>query len=362
MTKKLKLGSIAIGGGSPISIQSMNTTEPKDVEGTVRQIELLTKAGCEVARVAVNDLEDAASLRKIIPRIKIPLVSDIQFDYKLAIAACENGTDALRINPGNIGAKYKVEEVVRACKSRNIPCRIGVNSGSVKKELLNKSSHITAEILAESCREEIEIFESLDFTDICISVKSSDVKTMVGANRIISRLYPYPLHLGLTEAGTNYRGSLKSAMAMAILLEEGIGDTIRVSLTEDPIMEVYAAKEILINLGLRKGLRIVSCPTCGRTKIDLMGLAKKVEKTLDGVNYDITVAVMGCPVNGPGEAREADYGIAGGRGEGVLFRKGKVIKRVKEERLFSELLDMIEEGENNEKCAGRFEESLRVSS
>lgn len=340
MTKKLKLGSVEIGGGAPVTIQSMNTTETKNIEATVKQINDLTEAGCEIARVAVNDEEDALALPKILKRISIPLVSDIQFDYRLAILAIENGTDGLRINPGNIGGREKTEAVCRALKKRRIPVRIGVNSGSVRKELL-KGGRLTANILVKSAIEEIKIFEELNYTELCVSIKASDVRMMVEANRKFSKLYDYPLHLGLTEAGTNFRGSLKSAMAMGILLNEGIGDTIRVSLTEDPLMEIRTAKEILVNLGLRKGLKIVSCPTCGRTKIDLISLTKEVEEALKNVDRDITVAVMGCAVNGPGEAREADYGVAGGKGEGLIFKRGDIIKKVPEDKLASELLKMI---------------------
>ncbi len=342
-TKKIMLGEVGVGGDSPITIQSMTNTDTKDVSSTVRQILQLEEAGCDIIRSAVNDEEDARALKLIRKQIHIPMVSDIQYDYRLAIAAVENDTDALRINPGNIGSRWKVEEVVRACKEKKIPIRIGTNSGSVKAEFLEKYHGVNVNSLVYSTMEEVKILEDMDFTDICISIKSSDVRTMISCYREISKLTSYPLHLGVTEAGSAYRGTVKSAIGIGTLLEEGIGDTIRVSLTEDPIKEIEAGKEILLSLGLKRGLNIISCPTCARTKIDLISLTHSVEDALKGVKKDLTVAIMGCPVNGPGEAREADIGVAGGRGEGILFRKGQIVSKVSEEEIIPALLKMIEE-------------------
>lgn len=342
-TKKLFLRNVAVGGDSPITIQSMTNTNTKDIDATVKQILALEAAGCEIIRSAVNDVEDAKALKEIMKRTTIPMVTDIQFDYKLALEAIKYDTDGLRINPGNIGSKAKVREVVKACKEKNIPIRIGVNSGSISKDIIDKCSGVNVNSLVMSAMEEIRAFEEFDFTDICISIKSSDVRMMINANREISKLCDYPLHLGVTEAGSFYRGSIKSAIGIGSLLEEGIGDTIRVSLTENPIEEIKTAKEILTMLGLKKGLKIVSCPTCARTKIDLIPITKTVEEGLKDVDKDITVAIMGCAVNGPGEAREADIGIAGGMGEAVIFKKGEIIKKVDEGSIVAELLDMIEE-------------------
>lgn len=343
ITRKIKLRDIYVGGDAPITIQSMTNTNTKEIKGTIEQINSLEKAGCEIIRSAVNDLEDAKALKEIISHTNIPMVSDIQFDYKLALLAVENGTDGLRINPGNIGGKNKVKEVVKACKEKNVPIRIGVNSGSISKEILDKYKGVNVDSLVMSAMEEVKILEELDFYDICISIKASDVKMMIDSNRKISEMCDYPLHLGVTEAGSLYRGSIKSAIGIGTLLEQGIGDTIRVSLTENPIDEVICASEILKMLGLKKGLKIVSCPTCARTKIDLIGLTKKVEKALEGVEKDITVAIMGCAVNGPGESREADIGIAGGKSEALIFKKGEIIEKVKEEHLLETILRYINE-------------------
>lgn len=342
-TKPVMVGDVGVGGDYPVSIQSMTNTDTKDVASTVEQILRLEEAGCDIIRSAVNDEEDATALKKIRKRIHIPIVSDIQFDYRLALAAVKNDTDALRINPGNIGARWKVEEVVRACKDKGIPIRIGTNSGSVKPEFLDKYHGVNVDSLVYSTMEEVRILEEMDFTEIGISIKSSDVKTMIACYRKISEMTPYPLHLGVTEAGSFFRGTVKSAVGIGTLLEEGIGDTIRVSLTEDPIREIEAGKEILLALGLKKGLKIVSCPTCARTKIDLINLTHTVEEALKGVDKNLTVAIMGCPVNGPGEAREADIGVAGGRGEALLFRKGEILRKVKEDEIVPELLKMVEE-------------------
>lgn len=342
-TKEIMVGNVGIGGDFPISIQSMTNTDTKNIDATVEQILQLEEAGCDIIRSAVNDEEDALAIKEIRRRIHIPMVSDIQFDYRLALAAVKNETDALRINPGNIGARWKVEEVVKACKEKSIPIRIGTNSGSVKPEFLDKYQGVNVNSLVYSTMEEVHILEEMGFTDICISIKSSDVRTMIHCYRKISELTSYPLHLGVTEAGSYYRGTVKSAIGIGTLLEEGIGDTIRVSLTEDPIREIEAGKEILLALGLKKGLKIVSCPTCARTRIDLISLTHSVEEALKNVDKNLTVAIMGCPVNGPGEAREADIGVAGGKGEGLLFRKGEVIRKVKEDEIIPELLKMVDD-------------------
>ncbi|MDU2994635.1 MAG: flavodoxin-dependent (E)-4-hydroxy-3-methylbut-2-enyl-diphosphate synthase, partial [Clostridium sp.] len=336
-------GDVAIGGGSPISIQSMTTKETKNIKEVVKQINDFEKAGCDISRSAINSLEDARAISEIKKITNLPFVADIQFDYKLALAAVENGCDCLRINPGNIGGSDKVKILVEKCKEKNIPIRIGVNSGSLEKEILERDGKPTAKGLVESALAHVKILEAVDFHDIVISIKSSDVKMMIDAYRLMSEKVDYPLHLGVTESGTPFRGTIKSSIGIGTLLAEGIGDTIRVSLTSDPIEEIKVAKEMLKALGLREGgLEFVSCPTCGRTQIKLIEIANEVERRLEGINKDIKVAVMGCIVNGPGEAREADIGIAGGKGEGIIFKKGEVIKKCKEEDLIEELMKEIE--------------------
>ena len=342
-SKLVKIGSVLIGGGESVKIQSMCNTATSDVASTVSQILKLEDAGCEIIRVAVPDMESALAIEKIKEKIHIPLVADIHFDHKLALKAMECGVDKVRINPGNIGSEDNVKAVVEMAKSKNIPIRIGVNSGSIEKEILLKYGHPTAEGMVESAKRHIDILNKYDFDDIVISLKGSSVNLTIDAYRLMSRKYNYPLHLGVTEAGTFLGGAVKSAVGIGSLLKDGIGDTIRVSLTDDPVNEIIVAKEILKALDLtNQGARLVSCPTCGRTKVDLIGLAKKVDEYLKNIDLPITVAVMGCVVNGPGEAKEADIGIAGGIGEGLLFKKGQIIKKVKEEDLFSSLVEEIE--------------------
>lgn len=342
-SKLVKIGSVLIGGGESVKIQSMCNTATSDVASTVSQILKLEDAGCEIIRVAVPDMESALAIEKIKEKIHIPLVADIHFDHKLALKAMECGVDKVRINPGNIGSEDNVKAVVEMAKSKNIPIRIGVNSGSIEKEILLKYGHPTAEGMVESAKRHIDILNKYDFDDIVISLKGSSVNLTIDAYRLMSRKYNYPLHLGVTEAGTFLGGAVKSAVGIGSLLKDGIGDTIRVSLTDDPVNEIIVAKEILKSLDLtNQGARLVSCPTCGRTKVDLIGLAKKVDEYLKNIELPITVAVMGCVVNGPGEAKEADIGIAGGIGEGLLFKKGEIIKKVKEEDLFSSLVEEIE--------------------
>ncbi len=342
-TRQVKVGNVYIGGEAEVVIQSMTNTDTKDVEKTIDQIKALYNAGCQVVRCAVLDEEAAESIKEITRLSPIPVVADIHFDYRLALKAIDNGVAALRINPGNIGSIDRVQKVVEKAKEQNIPIRIGVNSGSLEKHLLEKYGRPTAEALVESALGHVKILEDLDFHDIVISIKSSNVNMMIDSYRLIAEKCDYPLHLGVTEAGTEFKGTIKSSIGIGTLLAEGIGDTIRVSLTADPVREIVVAKEILKSLGLRKdGLEFISCPTCGRTKIDLIGIAQEVEKRLEGIDKDIKVAVMGCVVNGPGEAREADIGIAGGRGEGIIFKKGQIIKKCKEEDLVNELMKEIE--------------------
>ena len=337
-TKKIKIGNIAIGGNESVKIQSMCNTPTSDVDKTVNQILSLEKAGCEIIRVAVPDEKSALSIEKIKENIHIPIVADIHFDYRLAIKAMECGADKIRINPGNIGSEEGIKAVVKLAHAKSIPIRIGVNSGSIEKEIIEKYSHPTAEGMVESAKKHIDILNKYDFDDIVVSLKSSSTQMTIDAYRLMSRKYNYPLHLGVTEAGTFLSGAVKSAIGIGTLLKDGIGDTIRVSLTDEPIEEIYVAKEILSALDLRKtGARLVSCPTCGRTKLDLISLAKRVDALIKDIDMPITVAVMGCVVNGPGEAREADIGIAGGNGEGLIFKKGEVIKKVREEELFDAL-------------------------
>ena len=342
-TKKVYVGNVPIGGNSFISIQSMTNTNTKDVKSTVSQIKKLENAGCDIIRMAVNDLEDAAALREIKKEINIPIISDIQFNYKLALAACENESDAVRLNPGNIGASWKVKEVVEACKFHNIPIRVGVNSGSVKQEFLDKFNGVNASSICYSALEEIELLEKNNFYDIAVSLKASSVNLTIESYRKISEMSNYPLHLGVTEAGSPKKGIVKSAIGIGTLLAEGIGDTIRVSLTSDPLEEVIAGKDILKALDLkREGIDLISCPTCARTKVDLIEIVNKAEEKLYSMDKNLKVAIMGCPVNGPGEAREADIGIACGHGEGLIFSKGEIIKKVPEDMLLSELLSEIE--------------------
>ena len=343
MTRQITVGGVKIGGGAPVSIQSMLNTATTDVEGSLAQLDRLKKAGCEIARLAVPDMAAAEGFRRIAEKSPLPLVADIHFDYRLALAAAEGGAAKIRINPGNIGGKQNVRAVVDCCKAHGIPIRIGVNGGSLDKTLLEKYGHPTAEALVESAFSHIRLLEKFGFYDICVSMKSSNVPLMMQAYRLMHEKSDYPLHVGVTETGTEYMGTIKSAMGIGGLLCMGIGDTIRVSLTADPVHEVYAAKAILKAAGLRpQGVNLISCPTCGRTKIDLIGLANRVEQALADCDKNITVAVMGCIVNGPGEAREADVGIAGGDGCGVLFVKGELREKLPYDELLPALLAYIE--------------------
>ena len=348
-TRKVYVGDVAIGGGSPISIQSMTTKETKNIEEVVKQINDFEKAGCDISRSAINSLEDARAISEIKKRTNLPFVADIQFDYKLALAAVENGCDCLRINPGNIGGSDKVKILVEKCKEKNIPIRIGVNSGSVHKEMIEKYKGVNVDSLVYSALDEVKVLEELDFYDIVISIKSSDVNTMIDVNRKISSLCDYPLHLGVTEAGPLYQALVKSSIGMGSLLKDGIGDTIRVSITGDPIQEVKAGKTILKSLGLRRdGVDLVSCPTCSRTSVNLDEIVNEASERLDKLNLNLKVAIMGCPVNGPGEAKEADYGIACAKGYGFLFKKGITIKKVKQEKIVDSLIEEILKDEKNE--------------
>lgn len=343
MTRQIKVGNVAIGGGAPVCIQSMLNTRTNDVEGSLEQIRRLAEAGCQIARLAVPDMDAAKGFAEIASASPLPLVADIHFDYRLAIAAAEGGAAKIRINPGNIGSPERVKAVVECCKDRHIPIRIGVNGGSLDKKLLEKYGHPTAEALVESAFSHIELLERFGFYDTCVSMKSSNVPLMMAAYRLFHEQSDYPLHVGVTETGTEYMGTIKSAMGIGGLLCMGIGDTIRVSLTADPVREVEAAKAILKAAGLRKqGVNIISCPTCGRTRIDLIGLANQVEQALKDCEKELTVAVMGCIVNGPGEAREADIGIAGGDDCGVIFVKGELKEKVPYAQLLPRLLEYIE--------------------
>ena len=343
MSKKIKIADKYLGGGSPVLIQSMCNTRTYDVKATTEQILELEKAGCDIIRVAVPDEKSANAIEEIKKNIHIPLVADIHFDYKLALLSMEKGVDKVRINPGNIGSEEGVRLVAETAKKKNIPIRIGVNSGSVEKELLAKYGSPTPEAMVESAKKHIAMLNKYGFDDIVISLKASDVKKTIDTYRLMSSICDYPLHLGVTEAGTYLGGTVKSAIGIGSLLNDGIGDTIRVSLTDEPVKEIIVAKEILRALGLKKGIpTFISCPTCGRTNIGLIDLATKTENYLQTVNKDITVAVMGCAVNGPGEAREADIGIAGGNGEGLIFKKGEIFKKVPEDKLFEELVAEIE--------------------
>ena len=341
-TKVIQIGNRVIGGGNPILIQSMTNTKTEDVEATVAQILRLEEAGCEIVRCTVPTMEAALALKEIKKQIHIPLVADIHFDYKMAIAAMENGADKIRINPGNIGSIDRIKAVVDCAKERNIPIRIGVNSGSLEKELVAKYNGVTAEGIVESALDKVRIVEELGYDNLVVSIKSSDVMMCAKAHELIAEKCPYPLHVGITESGTVFSGNIKSSIGLGIILSQGIGDTIRVSLTGDPVEEIKTAKLVLRTLGLRKGgIEVVSCPTCGRTQIDLIKLANDVETLVAGIPLDIKVAVMGCVVNGPGEAKEADIGIAGGKGEGLLIKKGEIIKKIPEDQLLSTLKEEL---------------------
>ena len=342
ITKEVHIGNVVIGGGSPIKIQSMTNTKTEDVKATVAQIKKLEAAGCDIIRCAVPTMEAAQALKEIKKEISIPLVADIHFDYKLAIAAMENGADKIRINPGNIGSKERVKAVVTVAKERNIPIRVGVNSGSLEKELIEKYHGVTAEGIVESALDKVKWIEDMGYDNLVISIKSSDVLMCVKAHELISGQTDHPLHVGITESGTLISGNIKSSIGLGLILNQGIGDTIRVSLTGDPLEEIKSAKIILRTLGLRKGgIEVVSCPTCGRTKIDLISLANQVENMVADIPLDLKVAVMGCVVNGPGEAKEADIGIAGGIGEGLIIKHGEIYKKVPESELLGALREEL---------------------
>lgn len=344
-SKQIKVGNVKVGGGAPVSVQSMTITDTRDIEATVNEIKRLEEAGCDIVRVAVPDMEAAKALGSIRKSIRIPLVSDIHFDYKLALEAVKQGVDGMRLNPGNIGAKYRIQAVVDAVKERNIPIRIGVNSGSLEKDILKKHGSPTAEALVESALRHVRILEDFDFFDIKISVKSTDVRKMIRAYKLLSEQTEYPLHLGVTEAGTPKMGTIKSSIGIGSLLAEGIGDTIRVSLTGDPVNEVITGINILKSIGIRnKGIELISCPGCGRLEIDLMKLVNDVEQRVSGMELPrpVKVAILGCVVNGPGEASEADIGIAGGKGKGMLYKDGKLVRSFKEKDIVEELVKEIE--------------------
>lgn len=347
-TRIVKVGNVLIGGDNKVVIQSMCNTKTKDVDSTVKQILELEEAGCQIIRVACLDLDDAKAIKMIKERINIPIVADIHFDYKIALEALRAGVDKIRINPGNIGDKSKVKAVVDECKIRNVPIRIGVNSGSLEKDLLEKYGKPTAEAMVESARRHVEILEELDFHEIVISLKASDLDLCIEAYKVASETFDYPLHLGVTEAGTEFSGTIKSSIGLGVLLRLGIGNTIRVSLSDEPVKEIKVAKEILKNCNLYNNLpTLIACPTCGRTQIDLIPIVKEVEEFLQTINSDIKVAIMGCAVNGPGEAREADIGIAGGINEGLLFKKGEIIKKIPQDEIVevlkAEILNMIKD-------------------
>ena len=341
-TRKIKVGNVQIGGKDEVIIQSMTNTKTKDVNNTVKQILDLENAGCQIIRVACLDIEDAKSIKQIKQQIHIPIVADIHFDYRIALQAIESGVDKIRINPGNIGDEERIKKVVDACKEHKIPIRIGVNGGSLEKDLLDKNGRPTAKAMVESAKRHVDILEKLNFYDICISLKASDLDLCIAAYEEASKTFDYPLHLGITEAGTAFSGTVKSSIGLGVLLRQGIGDTLRVSLSDNPVEEIKVAKEILKDCGLyKKSPKLVACPTCGRTQIDLIPIAKEVENFLQTIEADITVAVMGCAVNGPGEAKNADIGIAGGINEGLLFKKGEIIKKVKQEDIVQVLKDEI---------------------
>ena len=342
MTRQIRVGELPLGGGAPVLVQSMCNTKTWDVEATVEQIKALRTAGCDIVRLAVPDVRAAQAIDKIKEQVDLPLVADIHFDHKLALMCAERGIDKIRINPGNIGGEENVKAVAEACKARHIPIRIGVNAGSLERRLLEKYGHPCPEAMVESARDHVALLTRFGFEDICLSLKSSTVPLTIAAYRMAAETFPYPLHLGVTETGTEWNGTIQSAVGIGTLLSEGIGDTIRVSLTADPVKEVSAGIAILKAAGLRPGgVKFVSCPTCGRTEIDLIGLAEKVEGLVRNLDRDITVAVMGCVVNGPGEAREADYGIAGGKDKGLLFRKGQVLGTYPYDRLCEALMELI---------------------
>lgn len=341
-TRKIVVNEVQIGGQNKVVIQSMTNTKTKDVKSTVKQILELEDAGCEIIRVACLDIEDAYAIKEIKKQIHIPIVADIHFDYRIALAAIDSGVDKIRINPGNIGDKERVKKVVNGCKARKIPIRIGVNSGSLEKDLLGENGKVTAHAMVESARRHIKILEDLDFYDICLSLKASDLDLCIEAYEEASKNFKYPLHIGITESGTIFSGTIKSSIGIGYLLREGIGDTLRVSLSDDPVEEIKVAKEILKNCNLyNKSPKFIACPTCGRTQIDLIPIAKQVEEFLQTLNKDITVAVMGCAVNGPGEARNADIGIAGGINEGLLFKHGEIIKKVNQKDMVNVLKEEI---------------------
>ncbi len=342
-TKEIHIGNRVIGHGNPVLIQSMTNTRTEDVKATVEQIHRLTEAGCEIVRSTVPTMEAAKAIREIKKEISIPLVADIHFDYKMAVAAIENGADKVRINPGNIGSDQRLKAVVDAARDRNIPIRVGVNSGSVEARILEKYGRVTAEGLCESALDNVKRIEDMGYDNLVISIKSTNVMLCVEAHKQLAKLTNYPLHVGITESGTDFSGNIKSGIGLGLILNEGIGDTVRVSLTGDPVDEIRSAKIILRTLGLRKGgIEVISCPTCGRTKIDLIGIAKKVEAIVGKYPYDMKLAVMGCAVNGPGEAREADLGIAGGDGEGLIFKHGTVVRKVPEDKLFDALREELD--------------------
>ena len=344
-TRQIRVGNVLVGGGAPVTVQSMCNTKTWDVEATVQQIKDLRAAGCEIVRLAIPDERSALAIEQIREQVDVPLVADIHFDYRLALLAAERGIDKIRINPGNIGGPENVKAVAEACKARHIPIRIGVNAGSLEKSLLEKYGHPCPEAMVESARGHVELLTRFGFEDIALSLKSSTVPLTIAAYRMAAECFPYPLHLGVTETGTEWNGTIQSAVGIGTLLSEGIGDTIRVSLTADPVKEVSAGIAILKAAGLRKGgVKFVSCPTCGRTEIDLIGLAEQVEPLVRNLDKDITVAVMGCVVNGPGEAREADFGIAGGKDKGLLFQKGRVVGTYDYDQLLGKLLELIERG------------------
>ncbi len=342
-TKEILVGKVKIGGGNPVAIQSMTNTQTKDVEATVKQILALESEGCEIVRVAVPDVESAEAIKEIKSKINIPLVADIHFDYRLAILAMENGVDKIRINPGNIGKIENIKKVVEVAKERNIPIRVGVNSGSLEAELIEKYHGVTPDGLVESAINNAKIIEDLGYDNLVLSLKASNVQFALEAYEKVASLTKYPLHVGITEAGTLYKGNIKSAVGLGAILSRGIGDTIRVSLTGDPVEEIKTAKEVLQSLGLRTfGIEYISCPTCGRTEVNLIEIAEQVEEKTKHLKKNIKIAVMGCVVNGPGEAKEADYGLAGGKGVGIIFKKGVLVKKVDEEQLVEELINFIE--------------------
>ena len=346
-TRSIAIGNRVIGGGNPVAIQSMTNTKTEDAKATIEQIHRLEKAGCQIIRCAVPSMEAAKALASIKKEIHIPLVADIHFDYKLAIAAMENGADKIRINPGNIGSKERIQAVVDVARRWGIPIRVGVNSGSLEKDILAKHGGVTAEGIVESALNKVRLIEEMGYENLVVSIKSSDVLMSIKAHELIAEQTDYPLHVGITESGTLTSGNIKSAVGIGNILYQGIGDTIRVSLTGDPVEEVYSAKLILKSLGMQKGgVTVVSCPTCGRTQIDLISLAGKVEEMVKDIDLDIKVAVMGCVVNGPGEAKEADIGIAGGKGEGLLIRHGEVIKKVPEDKLLAALKEELDNWKN----------------